>query len=106
MIQIDRRAAILDVLHQRKYDTMRNLAHEFGVSRQTIQKDITALSLDHPEIDVRSGRHQGGVFIKDGFRSDRRYLNPGEVELLERLRDRESGKDRQTLDGILRRLAI
>ena len=106
MIQIDRRTAIMDVLYQRRWDTMSNLAHEFGVSRQTIQKDITSLSLDHPEIDVRSGRHNGGVFIKQGFRSDRKYLRPEEIELLEYLRDKLSGKKRLILDALLRRLTI
>ena len=82
MAQSERREAILQALYMRRHDTMGNLAHEFSVSRQTILSDINVLSLDHPEIEIRSGRWGGGVYIKNGFRSDSKYLKPEEKELL------------------------
>lgn len=102
----ERRKAILEALYQRREDKMINLAHEFGVSRQTIKNDIDVLSLDHPEIEVKAGRYGGGVFIKSGFRSDRKYLNPLEQELLERLSTQLTGKDLAIMQGMLNRLVL
>lgn len=106
MAQSERREAILYALYMRRHDTMGNLAHEFGVSRQTILSDINVLSLDHPEIEIRPGRWGGGVYIKNGFRSDRKYLKPEEKELLMSLRNQLDEKKKVIMDGLLKRLAI
>lgn len=106
MAQSERREAILQALYMRRHDTMGNLAHEFSVSRQTILSDINVLSLDHPEIEIRSGRWGGGVYIKNGFRSDRKYLKPDEKELLVSLRKQLDEKQKVIMDGLLKRLAI
>lgn len=100
----ERRKAILEALYQRREDKMSNLAHEFGVTRQTIKNDIDVLSLDHPEIEVKAGRYGGGVFIKPGFRSDRKYLKADEQELLEKLNKQLTGVDRLIMQGLLHRL--
>ncbi|WP_314628040.1 HTH domain-containing protein [uncultured Selenomonas sp.] len=106
MAQSERREAILQALYMRRHDTMGNLAHEFSVSRQTILSDINVLSLDHPEIEIRSGRWGGGVYIKNGFRSDRKYLKPDEKELLVSLRKQLDENQKVIMDGLLKRLAI
>ena len=106
MAQSERREAILQALYMRRHDTMGNLAHEFSVSRQTILSDINVLSLDHPEIEIRAGRWGGGVYIKNGFRSDRKYLKPEEKELLVSLRKQLDEKQKVIMDGLLKRLAI
>ena len=102
----ERRKAILEALYQRREDKMSNLAHEFGVTRQTIKNDIDVLSLNHPEIEVKAGRYGGGVFIKPGYRSDRKYLTSKEQDLLERLRNQLSGEDLDTMQHLLHRLAV
>lgn len=104
MVAEERRKAILEALYQRREDKMSNLAHEFGVTRQTIKNDIDVLSLDHPEIEVKAGRYGGGVFIKSGFRSDRKYLKADEQELLEKLNKQLTGVDRLIMQGLLHRL--
>ncbi|WP_405744497.1 HTH domain-containing protein [Anaerovibrio slackiae] len=106
MAAAERREAILEALYQRREDKMTNLAHEFGVTRQTIKNDIDVLSLTHPEIEVRTGRYGGGVFIKPGFRSDRKYLKPAEQELLEKLSHQLTGTDLATMQGLLNRLTL
>ena len=106
MAQSERREAILQALYMRRHDTMGNLAHEFSVSRQTMLSDINVLSLDHPEIEIRAGRWGGGVYIKNGFRSDRKYLKPDEKELLVSLRKQLDEKQKVIMDGLLKRLAI
>ena len=106
MVPAERREAILEALHLRRGDKMSNLANEFGVTRQTIKNDIDVLSLTHPEIEVRTGRYGGGVFIKPGFRSDRKYLKPNEQDLLERLSEQLKGEDLNIMQGLLRRLTL
>ena len=51
----ERRQAILDALVFRREDTVENLAHEFGVSERTIQRDVAELSLSYP-IESVAGR--------------------------------------------------
>ena len=86
MTQYDWRNKIVDILYRRRHETMANLAFELKVSRQTIQNDITALSIEHPEIEIRSGRYGGGIFINAKHAYGNRYLVPCEKELLQRLR--------------------
>ena len=44
----ERRQAIINLLCQRRHETMKNLASEFGVSVRTICYDIEMLSLTYP----------------------------------------------------------
>lgn len=99
----ERQAQILQALYLRRSDTMANLAEEFHVCRQTIKNDIDTLSLTHPEIIVRPGRHRGGVFIREDFRAERKYFTPKEVALLERLKTDLQGDDLCTMQEILNR---
>ena len=40
MRQTERQPKLMEVLYQRRSDTMENLAEEFGVSVRTIQRDL------------------------------------------------------------------
>ena len=60
----ERRRKIIEIISIRRYDTMRNLACEFGVSWQTIFRDMQVfageiLSLSHGEMAA------GSPFPKD-----------------------------------------
>ena len=44
----ERRYEIMKILCRRRYETIRNLASEFGVSMRTVQRDIEALSRTEP----------------------------------------------------------
>lgn len=90
MTQYDRRKELLEILYQHKHETMSNLAFALGVSRQTIQSDITALSIEHPEIEIHSGRYGEGVFINFSYIANRRFFTPVEVKLLQKLRSTAS----------------
>ena len=48
MTASERRNAILEVLCFRRFDTVANLAFEFGVTDRTIRNDILTLSLEYP----------------------------------------------------------
>ena len=97
----ERRRAILELLCQRKQDTMRNLANEFHVSLRTICYDIDELTRNYPIVTIR-GKYKGGVKIADGYRLDRKYLNLEQRHLLKRLSKTLSGKDRNIMESILR----
>lgn len=99
----ERQAQILQALYLRRSDTMTNLAKEFHVCRQTIKNDIDMLSLTHPEIIVRTGRYGGGVFIREDFHAERKYLTPKETALLERLKTSLHGDELSTMQEILNR---
>lgn len=84
MGSIERRAEILNVLCQRRYDTIGNLANEFEVCKRTIIRDIEILSLSEP-IYTRQGRYGGGVYVIDGFSSSRMYMNENELSVLQKI---------------------
>lgn len=97
----ERRRAILEVLCQRKQDTMKNLANEFHVSLRTICYDIDELTRNYPIVTIR-GKYKGGVKIADGYLLDQKYLNLEQRQLLKRLSKTLSGKDRNIMESILR----
>ena len=90
----ERRRAILELLCQRKQDTMKNLANEFHVSLRTICYDIDELARNYPIVTIR-GKYKG-------YRLDRKYLNPEQQHLLKRLSKTLSGEDRNIMESILR----
>lgn len=101
----ERRREILEVLCQRRQDTRENLSHEFGVSLRTISNDIDELSRTYPIITTR-GKYGGGIKVLDGYRFDRKYLNPAQQHLLKRLAKTLSGQDRDIMESILRDFAL
>lgn len=56
----DRQQQIINLLCQRRSDTVQNLATELGVCERTIRRDIEELTLTYPLETVR-GRYGGGV---------------------------------------------
>ena len=100
----ERRKAIIEILCQRRHETMKNLASEFGVSIRAICYDINILSLTYPLLTLQ-GRY-GGVYIADGYRLVRKYLTSDQRSLLERLLQDLHGKDRQIMETILSDFAL
>ncbi len=82
----ERRSAIIKTLCRRRYATMKNLADEFGVSERTIRRDIEVISLTEP-IYTQTGRYGGGVYVMDGYYSDRLYMSTDEIALLNKVRN-------------------
>jgi predicted DNA-binding transcriptional regulator YafY len=95
----------METLCQRRHETMKNLAFQFGVSVRTIKNDIDILSLSYPLETVR-GRYGGGVKVMDGFQMNRKYLNPKQKELLERLCIGLSGDDLVVMNSIIKDFAL
>jgi len=101
----ERRMEIMEVLCQRRHDTMKNLAFEFSVTERTIRNDISILSLSYPLETIR-GRYGGGVKVMDGFYMNRKYLKPEQKDLLERLSTNLSGEDLSIMNSILKEFAL
>ncbi len=80
---LDRRQGLLDVLVERRQESVANLSHEFGVSRRTILRDVEILSGSYPIYTVQG--NGGGIRVADGYYPDRRYLKTDQEELLREL---------------------
>lgn len=100
----ERRQRLLEVLCLRRHDTYQQLAHEFGVSRETIRNDIEILMCSHPIETVR-GRYGGGVRVRDEYPPYRKTLNTKQVSLLIRLSTQLDGDDLATISSIIFQLA-
>ena len=83
---------LLEALCLRRHDTYGNLAHEFNVSKMTIQRDITTLTCSYPIETVR-GRYGGGVRVRDDYLPYRKILNKKQVKLLIKLSTQLVGGD-------------
>ena len=68
----ERQAAIWDIVFQRNYETVPNLACELGVSTRTIYEDLSRMKGKYSIITM-PGRY-GGVYITYEPRSRHRYL--------------------------------
>ena len=100
----DRQQQIIDLLCQRRSDTVQNLATELGFSERTIRRDIEELTLTYPLETVR-GRYGGGVRIADWYFQDRPKLSPKQAALLKRLAVGLHGEDLDEMNLILARFA-
>lgn len=99
----ERRMEIIKVLCKRRFETMGNLAVEFGVTSRTIRNDINYLSLSYPIETVR-GRY-GGVKVVGDFDLDRKYLNSKQKNLLEKLKNGLADQELLIMNSILNEFA-
>ena len=96
----ERRQQILELLCQRRKETVSNLAAELGVCERTIRRDIETLTLQYP-IETCCGRYSGGVKMADWYYRDRRRLTPRQAALLRRLAADLQGEDLEDMNQIL-----
>ena len=100
----DRQQQIINLLCQRRSDTVQNLAADPGVCERTIRRDIEELTLTHPLETVR-GRYGGGVKMADWYFRDRPKLSPKQTALHKRLAVGRHGEDLDEMTQILARFA-
>ncbi len=105
MKALERRQAILEVVCERRFEKIDNLAFEFGVHRNTILNDIFELSFSYP-IYTKTGRHDGGVYIAGDYHLGKRYLSSEEKELLETLSSSVGDDQRKILQSIIRKFGV
>ena len=70
---LDRRQAMLELLSDRRKETVANLMAEFNVSRSTVLRDIEVLSCSAPIYKVQG--NGGGIRVANGYCYGRRYLH-------------------------------
>jgi len=99
-----RRQSILEVLSDRRNETIMNLANEFGVTERTIRKDIQVLSCSAPVFTIQG--NGGGVRVADGYYIGCRYLKSHQEALLRKLANTLQGEELATLQSILTAFAM
>ena len=104
MDAVERRQQILELLCQRRKDTMQNLAAELGVSERTIRRDVEILTLSYP-LETVCGRYGGGVRVADWYHLDRQRMSPKQTALLRRLAADLRGEDLEVMEQILLKFA-
>ncbi|MBR5222909.1 MAG: HTH domain-containing protein [Clostridia bacterium] len=87
----ERRLEIMKLLCKHRYETMANLAQEFGVSIRTIKRDIDELTFLMP-LYVKGGRYGGGIYVSEDYTMDRIYMKEEEINLLVKVRELVSDK--------------
>lgn len=95
----ERRTKILEFLVQKKQSTRLELAMEFDVSVDTIDRDIVYLSGVAP-VYTKQG-NQGGIYILPEFRSYKNYLTDAEENCLYSLIENSSNEERRIICGII-----
>lgn len=101
----ERRHAIMKTLCRCRYETIRNLASEFGVSMRTVQRDIETLSRTEP-IYTQCGKYGGGVYVVEGYSMDRMYMDESELDVLKKLYIAADGNDAILTDDEKKRLRL
>lgn len=104
MDAVERRQQILELLCQRRKDTMQNLAAELGVSERTIRRDVEILTRSYP-LETVCGRYGGGVRVADWYHMDRQRMSPRQTALLRRLATGLQGEDLEVMEQILLKFA-
>ena len=104
MDAVERRQQILELLCQRRKDTMQNLAAELGVSERTIRRDVEILTRSDP-LETVCGRYGGGVRVADWYHLDRQRMSPKQTALLRRLAADLRGEDLEVMEQILLKFA-
>ena len=94
----ERRVELMKLLCKRRYETMSNLAAEFGVSIRTIKRDIDELGSFIPLV-TKSGRYDGGVYVMEDYRWDKAYMSAEEIELLTKIKTIGTSKQRLIFEG-------
>lgn len=95
----ERRMQILEVLCERKFETIDNLMFEFSASRATIKRDIQELILSYPVYTVQG--NGGGIYITDGYHLGMKYFSEKQTALLEKLTEGLTGEELETMKCIL-----
>ena len=104
MDAVERRQQILELLCQRRKDTMQNLAAELRVSERTIRRDVEILTRSYP-LETVCGRYGGGVRVADWYHLDRQRMSPKQTALLRRLAADLRGEDLEVMEQILLKFA-
>ena len=100
----ERRESIRLLLVKRKHTKIKVLVDMFGVTKQTILKDIVFLSSRIP-ITTKTGKC-GGIFLKEGFESPKEYLSVDEENLLLYISKSLNKKEQIMIHNIINKFSL
>ncbi|MCL2189286.1 MAG: HTH domain-containing protein [Defluviitaleaceae bacterium] len=96
-----RRAEIIRIMRVRKKDTIDNLAHELGVSRSTIKRDLLTLTVDEGyHIDTLQG-NGGGVVFNEPTNPYKGIFSQKQKDVLSKLAKRASQHDATIVNDMI-----
>ena len=95
-----RQAEIIRVLRGRRTETVPNLAREFGVSKNTIYRDIEQLSVDYPSLTTQRG-NGGGVTLSDWKHPHRNIFSREQQQVLTELLAIANKHQAEVLEGLI-----
>lgn len=95
----ERRMAILQHLCCKRFDTRPNLMFEFGISKNTLDRDLQILACSYPIYTVPG--KGGGVHILEGYSLSKKYLSKKQKEVLEKVIGKVDETDAIVLKEIL-----
>ena len=100
----ERQRRLLEIISARRYETIRNVAEELGVSRYTIMRDLDEVT-DIASFYTVPGRYGGGIYAVDGWYYSRTYLSADQETLLRALLPGLQPEDRKRMQDILNTFA-
>lgn len=100
----ERRENIKAILLKKRFSTAQELADIFGVTQRTIFNDIVFLSSRIP-ITTKVGGG-GGIFLDSDFEPPKEWLNAEEENLLLRLSETLSKKDKLIIHNIINKFSV
>ena len=98
------RESIKSLLVKERFTTAIRLAYLYEVDKQTIRRDIAFLSNRLPII-TKSG-NGGGIFLEMDFETPKQYLNAEEENLLIRLSENLSKRDKLIIHNIINKFSV
>lgn len=104
MTVYERRESIKSLLINKRSTTTQILAYLFDVDKQTIRRDIAFLSSRMPII-TKSG-NGGGIFLEMDFETPKQYLSTEEENLLLKLSETLSRRDKLIIHNIINKFTV
>ena len=104
MTVYERRESIKSLLINKRSTTTQMLAYLFDVDKQTIRRDIAFLSSRMPII-TKSG-NGGGIFLEMDFETPKQYLSTEEENLLLKLSETLSQRDKLIIHNIINKFTV
>lgn len=95
----ERRKKIIERLSCRRCETIPQLAHEFGVSRSTIKRDLTILLTEYPIVSI-CGKG-GGISLPEGYYISEKHLSPIQTDAIRKCLLMADPEMRPILESIL-----
>lgn len=104
MTVYERRESIKSLLINKRSTTTQMLAYLFDVDKQTIRRDIAFLSSRMP-IVTKAG-NGGGIFLEMNFETPKQYLSTEEENLLLKLSETLSKRDKLIIHNIINKFTV